>query len=476
MNTVRKTKIVCTMGPASLKEDVIEDMLKAGMNIARFNFSHGTHEYHEEGIELFRSVRDRLKVPAAVLLDTKGPEIRIGLFENDEKVTLKKGQKFTLTTNDVLGNNEKVSVSYKRLPQNLSVGTKVLIDDGKIVMIVEEITDTDIICKVRVGGEISGRKGINIPNVNIDMPYISESDEKDLRFGVEMDVDFIAASFVRSKDDVIKLRKYIDYYGGHNIRIIAKIENAEGVENFDEILANCDGIMVARGDMGVEIEFAKLPGIQKKFIRKCYQAGKMVITATQMLETMIHNTTPTRAEITDVANAVFDGTSAVMLSGETAMGDHPAHVVEVMAAIAEQAEEDALEMKIYEGVHYDFDYSDTTNAICDAACTTAKDIKAKAIIAVTKSGTTARRVSKFRPAEPIVAATPDKKTFHQLALSWGVCPVLAINQDDTESLFRHAIDCAKQLDLVNDGDKVVITAGVPLKLSGTTNILKVQKV
>lgn len=476
MNTGRKTKIVCTMGPASLKEDVIEDMLKSGMNIARFNFSHGTHEYHKEGIELFRRVRDSLKLPAAVLLDTKGPEIRIGLFENNEKVSLKSGQTFTLTSDDVLGNSERVSVTYKKLPQELSKGTRILIDDGKISMTVEEITDKDVICKVVTGGILSERKGINIPNVSLDMPYISESDEKDLKFGVEMDVDFIAASFVRRKEDLIALRRYIDYYGGHNIKIIAKIENSEGVENFDEILANCDGIMVARGDMGVEIAFEKLPGIQKKFIRKCYQAGKMVITATQMLETMIHNTTPTRAEITDVANAVFDGTSAVMLSGETAMGDHPAHVVKVMARIAEQAEKDALEMQIYEGVHYDFDYSDTTNAICDAACTTAKDIKAKAIIAVTKSGTTARRVSKFRPAEPIVASTPDKKTFHQLALSWGVCPVLAINQDDTESLFRHAIDCAKQLDLVNDGDKVVITAGVPLKLSGTTNILKVQTV
>ena len=475
-NTARKTKIVCTLGPASLKEDVIEDMLRSGMNIARFNFSHGSHEYHKEGIELFRSVRDRLKLPAAVLLDTKGPEIRIGLFENNEKIHLRRGQHFTLTTKDILGNGDIVSVTYKRLPQNLSIGTRILIDDGRIAMTVESLTDTDIVCKVLVGGTISGRKGINIPNVNLDMPYISEADEKDLRFGVEMDVDFIAASFVRRKEDLIALRKYIDYYGGHDIRIIAKIENSEGVDNFDEILAHCDGIMVARGDMGVEIAFEKLPGIQKKFIRKCYQAGKMVITATQMLETMIHSTTPTRAEITDVANAVFDGTSAVMLSGETAMGDHPAHVVRVMAAIAEQAEKDAIEMKIYEGVHYDFDYSDTTNAICDAACTTAKDIKAKAIIAVTKSGTTARRVSKFRPAEPIVAATPDIKTFHQLALSWGVSPVLAINQDDTERLFRHAIDCAKQLDLVTDGDKVVITAGVPLKLSGTTNILKVQTV
>lgn len=472
---IRKTKIVCTMGPASLKEDVLEKMFKAGMNIARFNFSHGTHEYHKNGIEMFRRVRDRMKLPAAVLLDTKGPEIRIGEFESGS-VELKNGQSFILTVEKTVGNCEKVSITYDRLAEEIGVGTRILIDDGRLEMIVESIEGADICCRVVTGGLLSGKKGINIPGVHINMPYISEQDEKDLRFGIEMDVDFVAASFVRSKSDVIALRKLLDYYGGHEIKIIAKIENAEGVENFDEILANCDGIMVARGDMGVEIEFEKLPGIQKKFIRKCYQAGKMVITATQMLETMIHSKTPTRAEITDVANAVFDGTSAVMLSGETAMGDHPAHVVSVMSKIAERAEMDALEMGIYEGVRYDSDYFDLTNAICDAACTTARDIRAKAIIAVTKSGTTARRVSKFRPCEAIVAATPDTKTFHQLSLSWGVSPVLALNQDDTDRLFLHAIDCAKQLDIVSRGDKVVITAGVPLRQSGTTNILKVQEV
>lgn len=474
-NNFRKTKIVCTMGPASLKESVIEEMLKNGMNIARFNFSHGTHEYHKEGIELFRKVRDRLKMPAAVLLDTKGPEIRIGTFEN-KKITLHTGDIFTLTSTDVAGSAERVSITYKELPREISIGTKILIDDGRLELRATDVTDTDIVCRVIIGGELSERKGVNIPNVHLNMPYISEQDEKDLRFGIEMDVDFVAASFVRSKNDVIELRKLLNYYGGHDIKIIAKIENNEGVENFEEILANSDGIMIARGDMGVEIEFEKLPGIQKKFIRKCYSAGKMVITATQMLETMIHSVTPTRAEITDVANAVFDGTSAVMLSGETAMGDHPAHVVSVMAKITERAEQDALEMKIYQGISHDADFSDMTNAICDAACTTARDIRARAIIAVTKSGTTARRVSKFRPSEPIVAATPDIKTYHQLSLSWGVYPVLALNQDDTDRLFLHAIDCARQLDIVSKGDKVVITAGVPLKLSGTTNLLKVQVV
>lgn len=475
MNKTRKTKIVCTMGPASLKEDVLEKMFKAGMNVARFNFSHGTHEYHKEGMELVRRVRDRLKQPAAILLDTKGPEIRIGIFE-DGKITLEKGKRFTFTTNEMTGNADMVSITYKMLPKELKVGDRVLLDDGRLEFCVEELTETDIICKTVTGGVLSSRKGINIPNAHLNMPYISEQDELDLRFGIEMDVDFVAASFVRSKNDVIELRKLLNYYGGHSIKIIAKIENAEGVENFDEILANCDGIMVARGDMGVEIEFEKLPGIQKKFIRKCYQAGKMVITATQMLETMIHSKTPTRAEITDVANAVFDGTSAVMLSGETAMGDHPAHVVEVMAKIVTQAESDAIEMGVYEGVRYDSDYFDLTNAICDAACTTARDVRAKAIIAVTSSGTTARRVSKFRPGEAIVAATPDKKTYHQLSLSWGVYPVLALIQDDTDRLFLHAIDCARQLDIVSKGDKVVITAGVPLRQSGTTNLLKVQVV
>lgn len=476
MNTnIRKTKIVCTMGPASLKEDVLESMFKAGMNIARFNFSHGTHEYHKNGMELFRKVRNKLKLPAAVLLDTKGPEIRIGEFE-DGSVELVNGQSFTFTAEKCSGSNERVSITYEKLPDEIDVGTRILIDDGRLELKVNAIEGKEIQCKVITGGALSGKKGINIPGVHLNMPYISEQDESDLRFGIEMDVDFVAASFVRSKDDLIALRKLLDYYGGHSIRIIAKIENAEGVENFDEILANCDGIMVARGDMGVEIAFEKLPGIQKQFIRKCYRAGKMVITATQMLETMIHSKTPTRAEITDVANAVFDGTSAVMLSGETAMGDHPAHVVSVMSRIVEQAEKDALAMGTYDGVGHDSDYFDLTNAICDAACTTARDIRAKAIIAVTKSGTTARRVSKFRPAETIVAATPDVKTYHQLSLSWGVSPVLALNQDDTDRLFLHAIDCAKQLDIVTKGDKVVITAGVPLRQSGTTNIIKVQEV
>ena len=470
---MRKTKIVCTIGPACADEAVMEEMLRSGMDVARFNFSHGTHEYHKKMMATFRRVRDRLRVPAPVLLDTKGPEIRLRQFENG-KVTLTTGATFTLTTREVMGNEREVSISFSDLPRQLYAGVRLVLDDGRIALTVTEVNETDVVCKVENGGPLSDRKSVNIPNFHIDMPYLSAQDEADLIFGIEQDVDFVAASFVRCKEDVIALRKFLDYHGGHAIKVISKIENIEGVNNFDEILKHSDGIMVARGDMGVEVEFERLPGLQKRFIRKCYQSGKMVITATQMLESMIHSPTPTRAEITDVANAVFDGTSAVMLSGETAAGDHPALVVKTMARIAEQAERDAFEMDAYRGIQYEASAADVTNAICDAAATTARDMFAKVIIAVTKSGLTARCVSKFRPSQPIVAATPELKTFHQLALSWGVLPVLALNQTDTDRLFIHAIDCAKQVDIVAPGDRVVITAGVPLNIEGMTNLLKVQ--
>ncbi|MBR3941727.1 MAG: pyruvate kinase, partial [Clostridia bacterium] len=342
--------------------------------------------------------------------------------------------------------------------------------DGRIKLTVTEISGRDVVCRVENGGEISDKKGVNIPNVHLDFPYLSEQDEKDLVFGIEQNVDFVAASFVRSKDDVITLRKFLDYYGGHSIKIIAKIENIEGVENFDEILDNADGIMVARGDMGVEIEYERLPGLQKRFIRKCYRAGKIAIIATQMLESMIHSLTPTRAEITDIANAVFDGTSAIMLSGETAVGDHPAHVVRVMNKIATQAEKDAFDMNTFGDISYVNDVDDSTNAICDAACTMARDVDAKAIIAVTRSGYTAKRVSKFRPAQPIIATTPEEKTFHQLSMSWGVYPIKSLFQPDANVLFTHAIDCAKRYDYVKDNDRVVITAGT----DDSTDVLKLQ--
>ena len=472
---MRRTKIVCTIGPASNNELTMKKMLEAGLNVARLNFSHGTHEEHQKTIDMFRTVRDEMGVSAAVMLDTKGPEIRIRTFENGA-VDLKEGSVFTLTTEDVVGDKTRVGITYKQLPEQVYEGVRILLDDGKLSFIVKETTDTDIICTVENGGELRNRKSINIPNFPLNMPYLSDADKADLLFGIENDVDYVAASFVRSRADVVALRKFLDYNGGHDIKIIAKIENMQGVADFDNILAASDGIMVARGDMGVEIDFEKLPGLQKRFIRQCYQAGKIVITATQMLESMISSRTPTRAEISDVANAVFDGTSAIMLSGETAMGIDPPNVVEVMGKIARQAENDAISLDAYAKYRYEVDYADTTNAICDAACTTARDLKAQAIIAVTKSGYTARLVSKFRPSQLIIATTPEEKVFHQLSMSWGVVPVLALEQEDAEKLFRHAIDCAKQIDAVSPGDTVVITGGIPLSVNGTTNTLKVETV
>jgi len=469
---MRKTKIVCTLGPASNSEKVMRKMLRAGMNVARLNFSHGTHEEHKKTIERFRSVRDQMHISAAVMLDTKGPEIRIKTLR-EGSAAVHAGDTYIFTTREVEGDENAVSITYPALPGQLKPGIRILLDDGRLSFTVTETTETDIVCRVETDGVIKNRKSINIPKFPINMPYLSEADKADVIFGIENDVDFIAASFVRSCEDVIALRKFMDYNGGHKIKIISKIENMQGVENFDEILEVSDGIMVARGDMGVEVEFEKLPGIQKQFIKKCYQSGKIVITATQMLESMISSLTPTRAEISDVANAVFDGTSAVMLSGETAMGIDPPHVVEVMAKIARQAEQDAFSMHAYSGIKYEEDDEDTTNAICDAACTTARDLRAKAIIAVTQSGYTARLVSKFRPLQAIVAATPEEKTYHQLSMSWGVHPVIALDQKDTDSLFRHAIDCAKQIDAVAKGDTAVITGGVPLNVNGTTNTLKV---
>ncbi|MDO4354917.1 MAG: pyruvate kinase [Clostridia bacterium] len=470
---MKKTKIVCTLGPACNTDEVLEQMLKAGMNVARLNFSHGTHETHKENIERFRRVRNKLGIPAAVLLDTKGPEIRLRDFEGDSAI-LEEGSSFTLTTEDVLGTARRASITYADLPRQLSAGNTLLIDDGRLRLTVVRTTQTEIECAVDVGGKVSNHKGINVPSVPLDMPYLSETDKSDLLFGIENNVDFVAASFVRRKEDVVCLRKFLDYNGGHDIRIIAKIENLEGVANFDEILSCADGIMVARGDMGVEVGLELLPGLQKRFIQRCYQAGKMVITATQMLESMINNPSPTRAETSDVANAVFDGTSAVMLSGESAAGKYPVETVRTMSHIVEQAERDLLQLDMMSHSAHDIDYSDITNAICDATCTTARDIKAKAIIAVTKYGSTARRMSKFRPLQPIVAATPVEKTYHQLALSWGVYPVLARYQKSSDDLFIHAADCAKQIDLVQDGDLVVITGGLPLGTTGSTNILKVQ--
>lgn len=474
---MRKTKIVCTLGPVCKSKEMIKQMTLRGMNVARLNFSHGSHAYHKDMIETLKCVRNELGIPLAILLDTKGPEIRTGCFDGG-KAILCTGDEVTLTTADVLGNSKIISVSYSELPSQLRVGDTVLIDDGKIRLEVKSATHSDIKCSIHCGGTVTDRKGINIPGISLDMPYMSKSDKEDIIFGIKNDVDFIAASFVRKEDDVIELRKFIDYHGGHNIKIISKIESIEGVKNFDTILRHSDGIMVARGDMGVEVDYEKLPGLQKKFIRKCYQSGKTVITATQMLDSMIYSPTPTRAEITDVANAVFDGTSAVMLSGETAAGKYPLEAISTMAKIAEQAERDQFEIfgKEKSDICYEMDSSDTTNALCDAACTTARDLNAKAIISVTMSGQTARQMSKFRPEFPVVAATPIPKTFHQLALSRGVYPVLALYQNSYDNLIIHAVDCAKQIDIVESGDVVVIAAGIPLDMPGSTNMLKIETV
>ncbi len=472
---MRKTKIVCTIGPASKDRETLREMLLAGMNVARLNFSHGTHEEHKETIERFRNVRDELDMAAAVLLDTKGPEIRIKNFEKGSEV-LDDGQAFTITTEDVPGTKEIVSVNYKDFPKEVNPGNLVLINDGKIVIKVVETTDTEVKGTVVHGGTISNHKGINLPNVNLNMEYLSEQDRKDILFGIEMDVDYIAASFVRTARDVEIVRELLDKNGGQDIKVIAKIESTQGVENFEEILQVADGIMVARGDMGVEVAYEMLPGIQKRFIRRCVQSGKIVITATQMLESMITSPIPTRAEITDVANAVFDGTTAVMLSGETAAGQYPVEAVKTMAKIAEQAEEDRPTVPGRDPIWHEMDALDVTNAVGHAACTLAKDIKAGAVMAVTKTGYTARRISKFRPDTPILGATPYEKTYHQMSLVWGVTPIIANYKYDIEVLFDHCVRRALARGAVEEGEKVVITAGIPLDVPGNTNIIRILEV
>lgn len=469
-----KTKIICTLGPASATELIMDDMLRSGMNVARINMSHGTHDEHKERIDTFRAARDRLGVPAAVLLDTRGPEIRLGTVE-DGTAELREGTEFIITAREVMGNEAIASMNYAQLPQKINPGQRILIDDGNVRLVVRKIKCDDILCEVEYGGKIATHKGVNVPDAHLDMPYLSQRDKDDLAFGVRMDVDFVAASFVRRAEDVMQVRRLLDYHGGQKIRIIAKIENEEGIENIDEILRVADGIMVARGDMGVEVAFERIPGIQKSFIRSCYRAGKPAIVATQMLESMIKSATPTRAEITDVANAVFDGTSAVMLSGETAAGTHPALVVRTMARIINQAEADIHAEAVTAPDVCDIDPSDITDAIAAAACTTAEQLDAKLIIADTTSGLSARRLSAHRPRQIIIGATPNRKVFHQLALSWGVYPMIALVQDSIDDLFRHAIACAKSSALANPGDTVVITAG-PLNVDGMTNMLKATRI
>lgn len=471
---MRKTKIVCTLGPASSSEETLRQMLLSGMNVARINFSHGTHEEHKVTIERFRKVRDELGVPAAVLLDTKGPEIRVGVFEKPVVVT--NGQKYTFTTEECPCDDKRAYVNYAGLPHDVSVGTHILVNDGAVAFQVDSVEGNEIHCTVIDGGKLSSRKGVNVPGVHLEMPFLSDRDKSDLLFGIEMGVDFVAASFTRRPEDVMELKEFLEANGGKYTRIIAKIENTEGVEKFDEILALADGIMVARGDLGVEVPFEQLPGLQKRFIRCCYQAGKMVITATQMLDSMEEHSRPTRAEISDVANAVYDGTSAIMLSGETAAGMYPVQAVATMAAIAAHAEEDAMARRVFLKELPKKNGQDITSAISAAACTTAEQLDARAIIAETTSGKAARRVSKFRPRQMIIAATPKLRTYHQLALCWGVYPLLVPTADTMTELLSKTIVCAKEKDLLKRDDIVVLTGGLPLNTRGSTNMLQVKVV
>ena len=470
---IRKTKIVCTMGPNLFEKHLIAPLMKAGMNVARFNFSHGTYETHQHYYDEVCRIRDELGLPVATMLDTKGPEIRVRSFKNG-RVTLQNGQLFTLTTDEVEGDEERVSITYKELPQDIAVGSSILIDDGLIGMQVERIDGADIVCRVLNGGVVSNNKGVNIPNAHLSMPFISEKDDQDILFAIKNGYDFIAASFTRCADDIMQIRHILQENNCHTINIIAKIENMEGVENIDEILRVVDGVMVARGDLGVEVPLEDVPSLQKKLIQRGIAAGKPVITATQMLDSMIKNPRPTRAEATDVANAIYDGTSAIMLSGESAVGAYPVEAVETMVRIALRAEAD---MDYIRRFSRDTSAStDVTNAISHATVTSAHDLNASAIITVTKSGSTARILSRYRPACVIVGCTTEKHVWRQLALSWGTVPLMIAEESNTDDLFEHAVDAAVQNGLVHDGELVVLTAGVPLGISGTTNLMKVHVV
>ena len=471
---MRKTKIVCTLGPATDREEIVRDMILSGMNVARFNFSHGTHEEHAARFAMLSRLRTELKAPVAALLDTKGPEIRLKDFK-DGKVYLIEGQTFTLTARNVEGDETICSITYRELPQDVNPGGKILLDDGRISLLVNEVSDTDIVCTVQNGGAISNHKGVNVPDVKLSMPYLSTKDREDILFGIEQGFDFIAASFARNARDILEIRRLLDSRKCDNIKIIAKIENQEGVENIDEILAVSDGIMIARGDMGVEIDFTEIPIIQKNIIRHCYHAGKPVITATQMLESMMGNPRPTRAETTDVANAIYDGTSAIMLSGETAAGKYPVQAVRTMAAIAKRTERDINYNKRLRSRPLGSHLS-VADAVAHAACTTAMDIKADAIITVSKSGDTARLLCKYRSETPIIACVLTEQVYRHLALSWGIIPVQMPYARNTDELVDLSVKAAQDAGLVHDGDVVVITAGVPVGISGTTNMIKAHLV
>ena len=470
---LRKTKIICTLGPAVDSEELIVALIKGGMNGARFNFSHGSHPEHLERLNRLKAVRDRMGSPVATILDTKGPEIRIKSFES-KTVDLAAGEDFILTVDDVPGTAQRVSVTYPKLHEEVAPGQEILIDDGLVAMRVREIQGPDVVCQVENGGTLSANKSINIPGAHIQLPALTEKDVADIRFGVENDFDFIAASFVRRAADVEAVRQVLHDCGGDNVKIIAKIENQEGIDNLDEILNAADGVMVARGDLGVEIPAAKVPALQKQMIRMGLQAGKPVITATQMLDSMIRNPRPTRAEVSDVANAVYDGTSCVMLSGETAGGKYPVEALAAMLEIVTEAEASIDYWKRFQKQLVVTTSSNINDAITHTCCLTARDLNATAILAASSSGRTARMICRFRPACPVAALTMHEKTRRQLSICWGVIPFLTGEVNSTDRIFSLSAEVAVKEGLVQPGDTVVITAGVPLGQSGSTNLIKAQ--
>ena len=470
---MRKTKIICTLGPSTDKDGVLRELIANGMNVARFNFSHGSHEEHKGRLDLLKSLREELGKPVAALLDTKGPEIRLKDFKNGTEM-LEAGQTFTLTTRDVEGTKEICSITYKDLPQDVAPGGTIMLDDGLIKLQIQTVNDTDIVCTVLNSGKIKNKKGVNVPGVHLSMPYMSQRDKDDIIFGIEQGFDFIAASFVRTAQDVYEIRNLLNEYDS-NIRIIAKIENREGVNNIDSILAAADAVMVARGDLGVEIDFTELPGIQKNIIERSFSFGKPIVTATQMLDSMMVNPRPTRAEISDVANAIYDGTSAIMLSGETAAGAYPVEALKTMSAIAERTETENHGRVEYltEATNGKISVSDAT---AHAACLTAKDVNAAAIVTVSESGTTARLLSKYRPQQPIIACVMKEQVQRQLSLSWGITSLMMPLAHSTDELIEMSTALAKENGFLHNGELAVVTAGVPVGISGTTNMIKIHMV
>ena len=470
---MRKTKIICTLGPSTDKEGVLRDLIANGMNVARFNFSHGSHEEHLGRLEKLKALREELGKPVAALLDTKGPEIRLKDFKNGVE-NLVAGQTFTLTTRDVEGTNEICSITYKDLPMDVEPNGTIMLDDGLIKLQIQTVNDTDIVCTVLNSGKIKNKKGVNVPGVHLSMPYMSQRDKDDIIFGIQQGYDFIAASFVRTAQDVYDIRNLLNQYDS-NIRIIAKIENREGVNNIDSILAAADAVMVARGDLGVEIDFTELPGIQKTIIDRSFSFGKPIVTATQMLDSMIVNPRPTRAEISDVANAIYDGTSAIMLSGETAAGAYPVEALKTMSAIAERTEQEGFHLR---GRQMDSNPGkiSVSDATAHAACLTARDVNAAAIVTVSESGTTARLLSKYRPQQPIIACVMREQVQRQLSLSWGITPLMMSLAHSTDELIEMSTALAKENGYLHNGELAVVTAGVPVGVSGTTNMIKIHMV